>query len=165
MIQPLVYIDVRGRQISLAGLDDEELQLIERLKRRARTHRDWNDFENYWTRLISKFYDDRGVPRQESRNTAVFKIAQDLGSRIAIEQGLVRVPDYRDELRFLIREKFKTRREFCRATGISEDMLSHVLARRKHLAIDTLEEALKKIGCALHIVPLPEEATKGAGEE
>jgi len=39
------------------------------------------------------------------------------------------------------------------ATGLSEDMLSHVFAGRKHLAIDTLEESLHRIGYALHIVP------------
>jgi hypothetical protein len=33
-------------------------------------------------------------------------------------------------------------------------MLSHVLARRKHLAIDTLNAALEKIGFTLHIAPL-----------
>ncbi|MCH7990211.1 MAG: hypothetical protein IID46_13810 [Planctomycetes bacterium] len=162
MIQPLIYMDFRGNPISLAYLDDEERKLIDRLKRRSHTHRDWNDFENYWTKRIAELYDKRGVPRKESCKTAVFKIAQDLGSRIGIEQGLVRVPDYRSELGALIREKFKNRREFCKATGISEDMLSHVLARRKHLAIDTLEEALKKIGCTLRIVPLPTESTKAS---
>jgi hypothetical protein len=34
-------------------------------------------------------------------------------------------------------------------------MLSHVLARRKHLAIDTLESALGKIGYTLRIMPAP----------
>jgi hypothetical protein len=51
-------------------------------------------------------------------------------------------------------QRFKTRREFCEATGLSEDMLSHVLARRKHLAIDTLSSALEKVGYTLHIGPL-----------
>jgi len=32
-------------------------------------------------------------------------------------------------------------------------MLSHVLAGRKHIAIDTLSDALSRIGCALKIVP------------
>lgn len=66
----------------------------------------------------------------------------------------MRAPDYRDELDELIRENFPTRRAFCEATGISEDMLCHVLARRKHLAIDTLNEALSRIGYTLRIQPL-----------
>ena len=96
----------------------------------------------------------RGLERREVAQTAVWRIAGDLSSRIALEAGLVGPHDYRDELARLIRERFRTRREFCRATGISEDMLSHVLARRKHLAIDTLTEALAKIGYTLRIGPL-----------
>jgi hypothetical protein len=148
--------------ILLVDLDEDERKLFKRLKRRANTHRDWNDFENYWTKAVGDFYLDRGLSRKAVIQTSLWKIAQDLGSRIGIEQGMIRVPDYRDELVALIRERFKTRREFCNATGISEDMLSHVLARRKHLAIDTLEEALEKIGCTLRIVPLPTESTKAS---
>jgi len=86
----------------------------------------------------------------------VYRLAQDLDSRLAISEGLARPPDYRDDLADLIRTRFRTRREFCEATGVSEDMLSHVLAKRKHLAIDTLTEALGRIGYTLHIAPLPE---------
>jgi hypothetical protein len=88
--------------------------------------------------------------------TPVYRILQDLGSRLGIAQGKVRMSDYRDELEQLILTRFKTRRAFCEATGLSEDMLSHVLARRKHLGIDTLTDALAKIGFALHITPVSE---------
>ena len=162
MIQSNTYTNLRGRMILLVDLDEDEQKLFKRLKRRAKTHRDWNDFENYWTKAVGDFYLGRGLSRKGVIQTALWKIAQDLGSRIGIEQGMIRVPDYRDELSALIREKFKTHREFCKTTGISEDMLSHVLARRKHLAIDTLEAALKKIGCTLRIVPLPTESTKAS---
>jgi hypothetical protein len=81
-------------------------------------------------------------------------VAQDIGSRLGIAQGKMRQSDYRDELEQLILTRFKTRREFCEATGLSEDMLSHVLARRKHLAVDTLYSALEKVGYTLHITPL-----------
>ena len=62
----------------------------------------------------------------------------------------------RDELEDLIRTKFKNHRAFCQATGISEDMLSHVLAGRKDLSLETLTQALQRIGYALHILPEPE---------
>ena len=61
--------------------------------------------------------------------------------------------DYRDALETLISDKFKTRKRFCDATGLSETMLSHVLARRKHLSIDALTDALAKIGYRLRILP------------
>lgn len=149
------YVNLRGREIALTGLDAEERRLIERLRRRARTHPDWADFRNYWTREVAAFYDARGVSRPRSRQTAVYRIAQDLSSRLGIGAGLIRPPDYRDELERLIREDFPSRRAFCKATGLSEDMLSHVLAGRKDFALDTLTEALAKIGYGLRILAAP----------
>jgi hypothetical protein len=35
-------------------------------------------------------------------------------------------------------------------------MLSHVLAKRKNLSIQTLADALGKIGYSLHIAPIPD---------
>ena len=67
-----------------------------------------------------------------------------------------RQSDDRDELETLILTRCKNRRAFCESTGLSEDMLSHVLAKRKNLAIDTLAEALGKIGYAIHILPQPD---------
>jgi hypothetical protein len=102
---------------------------------------------------VARFYAARGLSRRDVRQTAAYRIGQDLASRIAIDAGLTRAPDYRDELERIIRQRFSTRRDFCRATGLSEDMLSHVLAKRKHLAVDTLAMALQKIGYALRVVP------------
>jgi hypothetical protein len=150
-----VYVDLRGREIPLATLDDEELELVSVLQRRAETHPDWIDFDNYWVGAVANLYDGRGVPRSQSRRTPVYRIAQDLSGRLAIATGMARAPDYRDELEELIRSRFKTRREFCEATGISEDMLSHVLARRKHMSIETLAHALDRIGYSLRITERP----------
>ena len=83
-------------------------------------------------------------------------MAADLSGRIAVAAGIARLGDYRDELEELIREKFPSRRAFCEASGLSEDMLSHVLAGRKDLSLAKLTEALGRIGYRLRIVPLPE---------
>jgi hypothetical protein len=155
MKQPDVYVTLEGQELRLDSLDPEERALVQELRGQARKINDWDKFENYWSRRLSGFYDARGIPRSQTVNSAAFQIAQDLGCRIAVAAGLMRVPDYRDEIEEIIQEQYRTRREFCRATGISEDMLSHVLAGRKHLAIDTLSEALEKIGYALKIVPNP----------
>ena len=56
-------------------------------------------------------------------------------------------------------EPFGTRRAFCQATGLSEDLLSHVMARRKHLSMSSLTDALHRIGYALHIGPAPQRRT------
>jgi hypothetical protein len=92
--------------------------------------------------------------------TAVYQIAQDLSGRLAISLGLAREPDYRDELREIIRTRFKSQRAFCKATGLSEDMLSHVLAGRKHLGIDTLSDAMARIGYELRIVRFEKTSSK-----
>lgn len=159
MIQSTTYRDLRGRDILLADLDEEERQLIRRLKKKAAQEPDWIEFDAFRLKTVGDFYADRGKSRRETTRTPVWRIARDLSSRLAIAQGYARAPDYRDELEDLIRERFKSCREFCRATGLSEDMLSHVLARRKHLGLETLTNALARIGYTLQIVPLEEDSS------
>jgi hypothetical protein len=151
-----VYVDLDGREIALGGLNPDERGLIARLCRRARTHPDWTEFDNYWMREVGAFYDARRVPRRVSRESAAFRIAQDLSSRLGIAAGLIQPDDYRDDLEELIRAKFPSRRAFCQATGLSEDMLSHVLAGRKDLSLESLTRALKRVGHRLRIVPAAE---------
>jgi hypothetical protein len=112
-------------------------------------------------REVAAFYDARGVPRPQSRQSAVYRIAQDLGSRLGIAAGLVRAPDYRGDLEELIRRKYPTRRAFCEATGLSEQMLSHVLAGRKQLSLGALTKALERIGYRLAIAPAAERKRTG----
>ncbi len=154
MIQATDYVNLKGDFICVADLTDAEQKFVAKLKRQAKQIGEWNEFENYWTRAVADFYQDSGMTRKQIRETGVYRIAQDLGSRLAVEAGIARVPDYRDELNELIRSRFQTRREFCQATGLTEDMLSHVLAGRKHLAIETLASALSRIGFSLRIVPV-----------
>jgi len=151
-----VYVDLDGHEIALAGLDAGERQLVARLRRRALTHPDWTDFDNYWTRQVGEFYDARGVPRRLSGESVPFRIAQDLSSRLGLAAGLIRPDDYQGELEELIREKYPSHRAFCEASGISEDMLSHVLAGRKDLSLAALTKALERIGYRLRIVPVQE---------
>ena len=95
------------------------------------------------------------------RISAVYRIAQDLSGRLGVAAGFIRPPDYRDELEELILTRFPSRRAFCKATGLSEDMLSHVLAGRKDLSLATLTRALERIGYAVHIKPTMERKQTG----
>jgi hypothetical protein len=148
-----IYVTLRGQEIPLSGLDREERRLLARLRRRAGTQPSWTDFGNFWTQEVASFYDARGVPRAQSRCGAVYRVAQDLCSRLGVAAGLVRAPEYRGDLEELIRLKFRTRRAFCDATGLSETMLSHVLAGRKNLSLEALSKGLERIGYRLRIVP------------
>src|SRR5262245_31206261 len=161
MRQPNVYVDLEGREICLGHLDAEERKLLARIRRRARANPDWDAFDNYWTKAVAAFYDARGVPRTVSRESVVFRVAQDLSGRLAVAAGLARVGDYRDELEELIRAHFPSRRAFCQATGLSEDMLSHVLAGRKDLSLEALTRALGRIGYELRITPAPQRKRTG----
>lgn len=154
MKQADVYQTLKGREFVLSELPAEERKLISNLQAKAKAGSDWSEFSNFWMSQVSEFYSGQGLTRPQIRQTAGYQIGQDLDSRLAVSQGLARLPDYRDELESLIRERFQTRRAFCEATGLSEDMLSHVLSRRKHLAINTLEECLHRIGFTLHIAPI-----------
>jgi hypothetical protein len=148
-----IYVDLRGRQIAIAALDADERKLLARLQRRASSNPSWTDFGNFWVREVAAFYDGRGVSRTRSRQSPIYRIAQDLCSRLGIAAGLVRRPNYRAELEELIRLNYRTRRAFCDATGLSEPMLSHVLAGRKDLSLGSLSKALDRIGYRLQITP------------
>ncbi len=149
------YVDLNGQIYAIAGFDKQEREVLDKLQAFASRSPQWHEYENLWMPEVAKLYEPRGLSRRQIIDTPLYRIAQDLGSRLGIAQGIMRQSeDYRDELEHLILARFKTRREFCEATGLSEDMLSHVLARRKHLAIDTLNAALEKVGYTVHIAPL-----------
>ena len=150
------YIDFRGRGIDASSLDDEERRLIGELHKFATKHPDARTFEyaNYYVKRINEFYRMRGLSPPDVTKTVAWRIAQDINSRQMLAAGMARLGDYRDDLEGLILKRFKTRRAFCDATGLSEDMLSHVLARRKDFGIQTLAAALAKVGYAIHITPI-----------
>jgi hypothetical protein len=147
------YTTLNGHTLVLSGLDSEERTLLNRL-RDAATTMDRVSFNNYWRPEVAKYYLPKGLSRQEITETPVYKVIRDVHSRMLVDAGEARAPDYRDELGRIVSQRFPTRRAFCEATGLSEDMLSHVLAGRKHLAIDTLSEALAKVGYRINIVPV-----------
>src|SRR5437763_11674517 len=104
------HVTLSGYEVPLSGLDSEERQLLARLRRRAAAHPSWTEFGNHWVREVAAFYDARGVSRAQSRHSPVYRVAQDMCSRLGVAAGLVRAPEYRAELEDLIRAKFPTRR-------------------------------------------------------
>jgi hypothetical protein len=158
MIHANRYYDFRGQVIDTSSLDDDERQLVDELEQFAKSHSDarTSEYHNFYVRRVGDYYLGRGFSRREITRTIVWRIAQDINGRLMLAAGLAKIRDYRDELENLIRLKYESRRAFCEATGLSEDMLSHVLAKRKNLGIQTLAEALGKIGYTIHITQVPE---------
>ena len=162
-MKELDYVSLHGDRISLAGLDAQERALVTRLRRRADTEPAWCDFRNYSMTAVGQFYDKRGINRKKVSQSPVFRIALDLSNRLGIDQGKIRAPDYRSELQDLIVKQFPSRSDFCKESGISSDMLSHVLAGRKDLSIEALTSALDRIGYRLRIVPTVKAKVKRTG--
>jgi len=152
------YIDRRGDSLDLSVLDRDERELVAELLRIADAHPNARTAEywNFYPRRVGEFYEARGLTRKETTRTLVWRIAQDINGRLLVAAGLAKdSDDYREKLDALIRDKYGSRREFCELTGISEDMLSHVLAKRKHMSIQSLTEALARVGYTIQIMPTP----------
>lgn len=152
------YIDRRGDSLDLSVLDRDERELVAELLRFADAHPNARTAEywNFYPRRVGEFYEARGLTRKETTRTLVWRIAQDINGRLLVAAGLAKdSDDYREKLDALIRDKYGSRREFCELTGISEDMLSHVLAKRKHMSIQSLTEALARVGYTIQIMPTP----------
>jgi hypothetical protein len=164
------YRDLQGHEWNLDALDPEERLLVTDFRRQEKRCKKaaappgqrWADFDNYWLPRVLQLYRERGLTGKQIARTPLYRIAQDLSSRLAVSLGLARLPDYRDHLRIIIATKFKTRRAFCKATGLSEDMLSHVLAGRKDLSLEALTHALQRIGYAIQLVPVQPAKTRSA---
>jgi hypothetical protein len=154
MIQANVNSKVYGSRYEIVVLDKEERKLLDELEQCAGQVSDWGEYCNFYMKKVGGFYEARGLSRRQVMETPMWKIAQEILGRLQVAAGDAREDDYRDDLAMLIHTKFGSRRAFCEATGLSEDMLSHVLAGRKNFAINTLDEALRKIGYTLHIAPL-----------
>jgi hypothetical protein len=158
-------VDLDGREICLEHLDASERALLARLRRRARTNPDWDAFDNYWTRTVPGFYKARGLARKAVPRTTLWRIAQDLSSRLGLAAGLVRPDDYLGDLEDLIREKYPSPHAFCRATGLAAELLEPVLAGRADLPLGTLLKGLERIGYTLRVQPLPEVTPAAAARK
>lgn len=148
-----------GDTFDLSALDRDERELVSELLRFAEAHPNARTAEywNFYPGRVGEFYKARGLTRSETTKTLVWRIAQDINGRLMVAAGLARdSSDYREKLDALIREKYGSRRRFCELTGISEDMLSHVLAKRKHMSIQSLSDALAKIGYTIQITQMPD---------
>lgn len=90
------------------------------------------------------FFCPEGRRLKISKTDPIFRILQDLSARIYIRSQFARLSHWYEDLDRFIKRKFKTRREFCRLTGVDEGHLSRVLAGKSRFSIDTLERILTK---------------------
>jgi len=165
-----IYVDLDGFKWDLDALDAAERRVLADVQKKVAAAerasgepiQRWCDFDNSWLPKVLAFYKSRRLTRRQTMDTPVFQIAHDLSGRLAIALGLARNADYRDRLREIIDADFKSRREFCQKSGLSEDMVSHVLAGRKDLSMEALTNALDRIGYSIRFVPRNTAKNKSA---
>ncbi len=152
---PMTHTTLRGPELDLTSLTVEEAAVFDQARQAFAESPEWHVFKQKWLNEVLRIYDRQNLPRREAVSKPLYRAVQDLGSRLMVEDGYAKMPSYREQIAAIIEAKFETRREFCEATGLSEDMLSHVLKGRKDVSLGTLTESLQKIGYAIAIVPLP----------
>src|SRR4051812_31274842 len=116
------YKDVHGESLDVSTIDGDERRLISKILSFAEKHPDpkTSEYWNFYVKQVGDFYQNRGFSRQKVIETVVWRIAQDINGRMLIAAGMAGRGDYRSELENLILTRFKTRRAFSEATGISE---------------------------------------------
>lgn len=140
----MVYRTLNNEIIDLTFLPDSHRKIYEEAKQFAKQEPDWGNFTNFLIKRVESI----GV----SVDAALFKILQDIGSRLAIRQGLVRQLNWRDDLESLITERFKSRYAFCKATRVSQGHLSAVLAGKKDFSLPNLKRMLDRVGFKMVLV-------------
>lgn len=83
------YVTLAGTVYDLDLLDDEERAVVAKLVRLQESVKKWTDYANAYMGIVSSLYMPQGLSRRQIVATAVWKIAQDLNSRL-MEREMVR---------------------------------------------------------------------------
>ncbi len=149
----MMYLTLDNDEYSLDALDAEEQRLYQEVKRRFDTDMDAVEFTNFWMGLIRKQYES--IERAEIVALPLYKICQDLESRLAIRQGYAKEPDYRDLLADAIDMRYTSRYQFCKETGMDQGYLSSVLNKKKNTSFETFQRLLVLLNCRIAIIDNP----------
>ena len=137
------YKTLNGEIFDLDELTDELKAVYRELKTHYDTNMEWTEFPNLWTAKVRNALS--GKHSSEIVDEPIYKICQDMESRLGIRQGYTKEPDYRDLLADIISLHFGSRYQFSKEIGIDEGYLSSVLNKKKNLSLEKLQEILKKI--------------------
>lgn len=139
------YSTITGRVLHLDGLSREESEFLADVQRRYAADPEWSEFAAWWAGEFRR----ASLPRE----SATYRICQDLEARLGIAQGKVAAPDYRDYLADLIEERYGSRYRFCKETGVDPGHLSRVLSSRSELSLQNLQRILESLHASLVIQP------------
>ena len=147
-----VYQTITGRRIPISNLTETEYGFLEKVAKKYNSRQDWTRFAAWWNAEFNA--------SSLSTSSVVYRICQDLESRLGINQGKVSPPDYRDFLAELIDTHFGSRQEFCKATEVDPGQLSRVLASRADLSMKVLQKVLEVLHAQLVIQTEEESRTQ-----
>lgn len=164
---------MNGDAVDIDALPREQKEIYHRVRRFYDQRPDCNQFSAFWIREMTELENkmahptmravDRRTLRNRITNWSIWRICEDLTSRLAIEQGVERARDYVDDLAELIDGKYPSRYAFCNAVGLDEGYLSRVLNRKQRISLRKLERILEALSATFVIRPLSNGAPTAMG--
>jgi hypothetical protein len=150
------YRTLTGKALDLGRLATSERQYLAAVVEKYRASPEWTRFASWWMTEIAR----HGL----GRDSAAYRICQDLEGRLGIFQGKAALPDYRDYLEVLIEEQYGSRNKFCGETGIDENQLSRIFEGQGDFSVATLEKVLRPLHATL-VVKSDEDLKASASPE
>jgi hypothetical protein len=150
LISMKIYKPLNGEEFDLDALPSNHQEIWRDVEKEFNKSPGWNDFSNFWRGRMTSLV--RNGNRSQVAAAPIFKICQDLESRLGIEQGYIKKGDYRDSLEMLIDREFPSRYAFCKKAEIDEAFLSHVLKKKRNLSIAKLQEVMENAGYSVRII-------------
>lgn len=144
------YRTLTGRRYDLGTLSVEERAALDEVRALYRRRPPWDQFARSWISIARE--KAWGGAKKIPVGSTLYRICQDLELRLGIAEGRVAPPDYRDRIADLIEERFGSRYAFCKAAGIDQGNLSHVLAGKKHLSPETFFRVLDALDVHIELV-------------
>jgi hypothetical protein len=139
-----LYTTLKDEEFNIDELPPNHQKAYTAVRKHFDASMDWTDFANFWLNKMRELTENgnkSGLVR-----SPLYRICQDMESRLGIKQGYVRKGDYRDYLAMIIDLEFPSRYAFCKEVGLDQSFLSHVLNRDKDFSMEKLETILSRIG-------------------
>ena len=138
-----IYRTITGRPFDLGELGPAERDFLGDVREKYQSEPEWSAFSSWWIAKLK----ETGL----WMDSPAYRICQDLEARLGIAQGRVALPDYRDYLVDLIKERYGSYYRFCKETGVDPGHLSRVLSSKSDLSLQNLQRILATLGVSLSI--------------
>jgi len=145
-----LYRTLNGEVFDLDKLPAKQKSIYAELKSFYDVNVEWTKFTNLWVAKVREVFGAKEP--SEIVEKPIYKICQDLDSRLGIRQGYTREPNYQDLLADIINIHFGSRYQFCKQTGVDEGYLSSILNRKKNPSLKMLQGILEKINYRIRFV-------------